>query len=356
MLHIDGSQGEGGGQMVRSSLALAAATGQPFTITNIRANRSKPGLMRQHAAAVSAVAAVCSARVQGGHAGSSELVFEPGAVRGGTHRVSVGSAGSTLLVLQAVLPVLMFADGPSVVTIEGGTHVAWAPPFDYIERVVAPVLMRLGGRIALTLERPGFYPAGGGRIRVEVEPVGTPRPVALLERGEIRTRRASVLLSGLHRSIGERQLERVREKLGWESDHTCYAQVQAHSAGTMLSLEVGSEGITELFCALGERGKSGELVADEAIEAARAYLAWGVPVGEHLADQLMVPFALAAQRGAACSFATGRLSLHATTNTEIIGRFLPGVCAARETGEGRNVVWSAGVGSGALRAETRAGA
>jgi RNA 3'-terminal phosphate cyclase (ATP) len=170
VIEIDGSFGEGGGQILRSSLALAIVTGQPVRLSNIRAGRRKPGLMRQHLTAVNAAAAICGATVDGERIGATELTFTPGAVRAGEYQFSIGTAGSTTLVLQTVLLPLLTAGGPSRIVLEGGTHNPFAPPFDFLERAYLPLINRMGPNVRATLERPGFYPAGGGRIAIEIEP------------------------------------------------------------------------------------------------------------------------------------------------------------------------------------------
>ncbi|HZL36037.1 MAG TPA: RNA 3'-terminal phosphate cyclase [Tepidisphaeraceae bacterium] len=197
LILIDGSQGEGGGQILRSALALSMLTGKPFRIENIRANRNKPGLMRQHLTAVNAAAAVCSANVSGAAIGSRELAFEPGAVRAGEYTFSVGSAGSTTLVLQTVLPPLLVAAGRSTLALEGGTHNIHAPPVDFLEYAFLPLVNRMGPRVSVTLERAGFYPAGGGRILAAIEPAEKLSPISILERGEIHHRMAKAICAGL---------------------------------------------------------------------------------------------------------------------------------------------------------------
>jgi RNA 3'-terminal phosphate cyclase (ATP) len=191
LVRIDGSAGEGGGQILRSALALALATGRPFEITNIRAGRKKPGLLRQHLTAVTAAAAVSGTQAPGARLGAGELRFTPGAIAPGEYRFAVGTAGSTTLVLQTVLPPLLVARGPSTLILEGGTHNPYAPPFDFLAKAFLPLVARMGPRVEAVLERPGFYPAGGGCIRVRVEPAPRLERLDLLERGEIhRPRRA----------------------------------------------------------------------------------------------------------------------------------------------------------------------
>jgi RNA 3'-terminal phosphate cyclase (ATP) len=186
MIHIDGSIGEGGGQILRSALGLSMATRQPFRIENIRAARAKPGLLRQHLTAVNAAVTICSATVEGNAISSRALSFEPGKVAPGDFTFSIGSAGSTMLVLQTVLPALLVAEGPTRLVLEGGTHNPFAPPMDFLEKVFLPLISRMGPQVTVVLERAGFYPAGGGRAVVHIEPVVKLQPLHLRERGAIR--------------------------------------------------------------------------------------------------------------------------------------------------------------------------
>lgn len=318
MIQIDGARGEGGGQVLRTALALSVATGRSFCIENIRAGRGKPGLRRQHLAAVRAAAAVGEAVVEGDALGSARLRFAPAGCRPGRHRFSVGSAGSATLVLQTVLPALCLADGPSSLVLEGGTHNPWAPPFDFLDRVFVPLLSRMGPRVTLHLERCGFYPAGGGRFRAGIEPVQRLAPLALTERGAIEQRRVRALLSRLPRHIAEREIERVLQALDWEYDRAEIEEMDAAGPGNVVLVECACRHVTGMFCGFGRRGVPAEKVADEAAGQARAWLAAGVPVGPHLADQLMVPMALAGGG----RFTTLPLTRHATTNLEVIDRFV----------------------------------
>ncbi len=324
LLHIDGSQGEGGGQILRSALALSMALGRPFRITGIRANRPKPGLMRQHLTAVHAAAEICSARVHGAAPASRELTFTPGPIRAGDYHFAVGTAGSTTLVLQAILPALLVAPCPSSVVVEGGTHARWAPPFEFLEGALLPVLNRMGHRVQARLERHGFYPAGGGRIRVDIAPARAPTPLRLESRGEVRSRTAAILLSKLPFDIAERELTAIRDALGWEVGPTNVQTLHnALSPGNCVTLRLECEHVTEVFCALGELGKPASAVAAEATDAAREYLAAAAPVGRHLADQLMVPLAIAAAQGAGeCSFLSLPFTPHSSTNSAVVGEFL----------------------------------
>lgn len=342
MIQLDGSQGEGGGQILRTALGLSLVTGQPFRMEKVRAGREKPGLLRQHLTAVNAAVAVGGAEVEGAALGSRELTFRPGKrpVAGGEFSFAVGTAGSAGLVLQTVLPALLTAAGPSHLTLEGGTHNPFAPPFDFLARAFLPLLNRMGPRVSATLVRPGFYPAGGGKMEVTVEPCPRLRPLELTERGEPRGRSARALIAGLARGIATRELAVVRERLGWTEEQCAVdALPEAFGPGNALILEVASEHVTEVFSGFGQRGVAAERVATVVTQEVRDYLAApGAPaVGEHLADQLLIPLALAG----AGAFTTVVPSRHTRTNVETIARFLPGVCfELREpTGEGPEGAW-----------------
>src|SRR6185503_15943515 len=190
MITIDGSQGEGGGQILRTSLTLSLVTGQPFRLENIRAGRQKPGLLRQHLTAVEAARTVGTAEVNGATPGSRTLEFRPGTVTPGNYRFAVGTAGSATLVLQTILPPLLTASGVSTLTLEGGTHNPYAPPFDFLARCFVPLIQRMGPRIDLEMGRPGFYPAGGGKFQARIEPVKRLARFDLMTRGEILQQRA----------------------------------------------------------------------------------------------------------------------------------------------------------------------
>jgi RNA 3'-terminal phosphate cyclase (ATP) len=334
MLELDGSHGEGGGQVVRTSLALSIVTGKPFRIFNLRARRSPPGLRRQHLVAVEAAARVSRARVEGAELGSRELTFVPGEVVAGEYDFPIDTAGSTTLVFQTVLPPLLCAAGPSLLTFEGGTHNPMAPPFEFLERAFLPLVRRLGPKVEAELERPGFYPAGGGRFTVTLEPVPRLQGFDLLERGAIRRQRATALVSRLPRHIAERELEQVARETGWERAALEVREVDAFGPGNAILLEVESDNVTEVFNGIGERGVPAETVASRAVQEMRRYLDAGVPVGEHLADQLLLLLALAGSG----SFATHPLSGHAATQAELIPKFLDVRIAAERTSEERRVV------------------
>lgn len=319
MLTIDGSFGEGGGQIIRSSLALSLITGKPFRIYNVRARREKPGLKPQHLMAVNAAAEIGHAKVEGAAVGAREFTFAPGEPTPGEYTFSIGTAGATTLVLQTVLPPLMLADAPSVITLEGGTHNKHAPPFDFLEKSFLPLVNRTGPHVSIELQRYGFYPPGGGRINVYVEPRTEPKRLEIYERGPVKNRRARALVVKLPASIAERELTVIREHLNWnDEEFRVETSNNALSPGNVVMIELESEHLTEIITSVGERGVRAETVAEMAALEAAKYLATGAPVGEHLADQLLIPLALA--RGG--SYITGPLSLHTTTNIAIIKKFL----------------------------------
>lgn len=319
MLTIDGSQGEGGGQILRTALALSLITQQPFRITRIRARRAKPGLMRQHLTAVRAATDIGAAEVTGAALGSMELTFVPRQVRWGEYMFDVGTAGSTTLVLQTVLPALLTAPGPSVLTLKGGTHNPQAPPFDFLARVFVPIINRAGPSVTARLLRPGFFPAGGGECTVSVSPADRLTPIELCERGRVQQVRVNAKIARLPRHIAERELEAVRKRL---SAHVLDLRVEpvadSRGPGNVVTIDIESEHITEVFTGFGERGVPAETVGARVAAAARRYLDAGVPVGEHLADQLVLPLALAGKG----SFRTQRLTPHAETNLHVVGGFL----------------------------------
>jgi RNA 3'-terminal phosphate cyclase (ATP) len=320
MLTIDGSQGEGGGQVLRSSLALSLVTGTPFRITNIRAARKKSGLMRQHLTAVRAAADVGGAQLSGAGIGSKKLTFEPKGVRPGEYHFSIGTAGSTTLVLQTVLPALLTASGASELTLEGGTHNMQAPPFDFLERTFLPLVNRMGPRIKARLERPGFYPAGGGKIVVSIKPSETLIGLDLPERGEVKRRHARAIVAKLPRHIAEREVSVMARELDWPTECLEIEEVRTSKGpGNVVMIGIECEHLTEVFTGFGQRGVSAENVASEVVSEAREYLDSGVPVGRHLADQLLLPLALSTNGGA---YRTLRPSRHTQTHVEVLRLFL----------------------------------
>ena len=340
MLTIDGSYGEGGGQVVRTSLALSAITGQPVHLVKIRAGRRKPGLMPQHLTGVRAVAKVCDAELDGAKLDSQELTFEPhSAPRAGQYTFDVaqfakgGSAGAVTLILQTVLLPLALAEGTSQVTLGGGTHVAWSPPFDYVKRVYLPTLGRMGIKAKANIERWGWYPIGGGEVKATVEGLGAgqePRlPAASLAGLDLRERGAVVRVRGLSASsnlpkhIRTRQEGAALQVLRSNGVNARFEVVDAPSKGqgTVVFLWADFENAVAGFTSLGERGKPAEQVAEEAARELVEFLHGHAALDRHLADQLVLPMALAATPS---QFTTERVTQHLLTNAWVVNQFFPG--------------------------------
>ncbi|HET9638243.1 MAG TPA: RNA 3'-terminal phosphate cyclase [Allosphingosinicella sp.] len=319
MIIIDGSEGEGGGQVLRTSLALSLVTGKPFRIEKIRANRPRPGVMRQHVTAIEAACEIGGAECEALAIGASELTFVPGRVKPGEHRFAVGTAGSTSLVLQTILPPLMLAGAPSSLVLEGGTHNIHAPPFDFLDRVFLPILNRMGPRVTARLVRSGFYPAGGGRIEVEIEPSPALTRLDLLERGELRSVMARAIVAALPGEIAVRELASVEKILGWPEESRRIEQLpERDGPGNILILEAVFDGATELVSGFGQLGLPAQSVGEKAAKRMAGYLASTAVAGPYLADQLLLPMALAGGG----SFTTVKPSKHSLTGAEVIAKFL----------------------------------
>ena len=320
MIIIDGSEGEGGGQVLRTALSLSLVTGQPFRISNIRANRSRTGVMRQHLTAIEAACAIGGANCDDLDLGAAELSFEPGAVKSGEYNFAVGSAGSTSLVLQTVLTPLLLAARPSHLVLEGGTHNIYAPPFDFIERAFLPIINRMGPRVTARLKRPGFYPAGGGRIEVDIEPVAALKPLELIDRGELRRVEARAMIAGLPGKIAVRELAAVEKLLGWPADARKIIQLPERAGpGNIIMAEAEFEHVTEITSGFGKLGVPAEAVGEHAARRMAGFLASTAAVGPYLADQLLLPMALAGGG----RFTTVKPSKHSRTAAAVISKFLP---------------------------------
>ncbi len=318
MIAIDGSQGEGGGQILRTSLALAAITGTPVRIERIRARRPKPGLQRQQLVAVQAAARVCNGQLEGAELNSREITFSPQAPCAGTYAFDIGSAGSTTLVLQTVLPILLCADAASTVTIRGGTHNSMAPPIEFLQESFLPALHRCGISAIIVLERHGFHPAGGGAMRATIQPWQAQAPLVLEERGKALGRRAEVLLAHLPAHVASREAETMKHGLHWSHPEVAEREVAADGPGNAIVARLRYANLTAVFTAFGELRKPAEQVASECVKQVRRYAEGEAPVCEHLADQLLLPLAL----GAGGRFRTVTPSEHTWTNAAIIELFL----------------------------------
>jgi len=331
LLHIDGSSGEGGGQLLRSALALSLVTGTPFRIDKIRAGRGKPGLLRQHLTSVNAAAAIGAAKVEGASLGSTALEFHPTGITPGEFHFDIGTAGATTLVLQAALPALARAKAPSSIVLTGGTHVPWSPPVEFVVQVLAPVLRSIGVHLEVELVRPGYYPAGGGELRVHVTPAASFAALELMERGPERARRLTAVVNHLSGRIAEREAATVRESIAFDDgDARVVVERRSPGPGNVVFAVFSFDSVTELVSAIGAKDTSAEQVAAEVVSEARAYLSHDAPVGEHLADQL-IPWLAIAGRG---RFRTAALSSHARTQLDVVKLFLGDVLRVEESERG----------------------
>ncbi len=323
MIEIDGSQGEGGGQILRTSLALSVLTGKPFKLINIRANRAKPGLQPQHLMCVKAAGAICGANFKGAAVGSSVLYFEPGDVQSGEYLFTIGTAGATSLVLHTVyLPLALRGASPSVVRVTGGTHNPHTPCHHFNAITWGGYLQRIGIAIEQEMVRPGFYPRGGGEIRAVIQPCSHVDGLTLLECPELTTAGGFSAVANLPESIARRQAQRVSSKLkrekieshipieGWEG---------SLGSGTVAAVIFRQAPVPTLFFGLGERGKSAESVADDAVEEALRFREAKAPVDPHSADQLLLPLVFSPD---ASEYRTSQITRHLTTNIDTIRRFV----------------------------------
>jgi len=293
LIEIDGTRGEGGGQLLRGALALAVATGRGFRIEEIRRSRRRPGLMRQHLTAVQAAAAICGARVDGAELGATTLVFEPGPARAGRYEFAIGTAGSSVLVLQAIVPALARLAEPSRITVSGGTHNPLAPTFEFLRDALAPQLAAIGWSVAYTLVRHGFYPAGGGELVAEIAPARDAQRLVLVERGERRSHTVRAIVAHLSRDIALRELTTFCARMNWEADPRSIVSIDDSAGpGNLIEATVRYEHVTEVVTSIGERERSAEQVANRCADELQGYLRTTAPVGEHLLDQLLVPMAL----------------------------------------------------------------
>jgi RNA 3'-phosphate cyclase len=317
MLHLNGAYGEGGGQLVRTSLSLAALLGEPVKITGIRAGRAKPGLRPQHLTGVKALAQISRAEVEGATLGSRELTFKPRTIKSGDFFFDVaektGSAGAVTLVSQALLPPLLAGRAATTLTIRGGTHVAWSPPVHYLMHVFLPALAELGANVTLTLARWGWYPRGGGEIRLTINPVAGLASRQWLTPPALADFQALSAASKVPYHVIQRQAKRLKERLGAGLP---VAEVEAES------LDPGSFvfvwGPRAGFAALGVRGKPAEKVADEAVGEFLSFDSRQAALDRHLADQIVLYLARAAGTSV---FTTAEITSHLVTNLWVIEQF-----------------------------------
>jgi RNA 3'-terminal phosphate cyclase (ATP) len=321
LIAIDGAQGEGGGQVLRTALALSALTGQGFEITQIRARRARPGLRPQHLAAVRAASLICQAKVGGAFDGSPDLRFEPGALTSGRFRLEIATAGAATLVLQTIVAPLATASQGSDVEVTGGTHVPSSPSYHYLTRHWAAVVARLGLRPRFELVRAGFYPPGGGEIRAEVPPWPRPAGLSLEHRGPLVEIIGTSGAGKVKGDVAQRYADAAREKL-WEArrleSRWEVLDLPAASPGSFLLLEAVFEEGRAAFGFLGERGLRAEVLGDRAARTLLAFLDTEAAVDPHLADQLAVPLAIGGGGG---RVTTNIVTAHLVTVAAVVTLF-----------------------------------
>lgn len=304
--------------MLRTALSLSMATGQAFRMVSIRGQRRKPGLMRQHLTCVRAAREISSGTATGAEIGSTELTFHPGKLRGGDYHFAIGTAGSTGLLFQTLLPALLLADAPSRLRLEGGTHNPLAPPFEFLERVFLPALRRMGADATISLVESGFAPAGGGCIESNINPCARLTPCELHERGDLQGMRIRVPIRNLSAAIGQRMLEAALEKFPG-TDAAVEVREPGPGRGVCCLVEADFEHASELTSGFGEQGVAAEKIGARAAKSMHDFIGTGAVVGRQLADQLLLPMALAG----AGSFTTMAPDEHVPTNIVVIEHFLP---------------------------------
>ncbi len=327
MITIDGAAGEGGGQVLRTALGLSLVTGRSFQINNIRGKRKRPGLLRQHLTAVLAAQEIGQAEVSGAEIKSDKLCFRPGAIKAGNYHFAIGTAGSCTLVFQAIMPALLMAKGCSKITLEGGTHNPFAPSFDYLQETFFPLLQKMGVKLNAELERPGFYPAGGGKIHISIEPTDHLTPLKLEKFSNIRFK-AKAICAELPGHIGLRELKTIQSKLNISEEETELIQLHKYGPGNVVSIYAHSDQLTELFVGFGQKNIRAERVAGRIVGQVRNYLEAGVAVGPHLADQLLIPLILAGEG----QFLTCKPTEHTLTNIKVIKEFFDQEIAVSQLG------------------------
>lgn len=322
MIEIDGSEGEGGGQILRSALALSVLTRRPFKLVNIRANRSKPGLQPQHVMCVKAAGAISGAIYKGATNGSAVLYFEPNTVTPGKYTFGIGTAGATALVLNTVaLPLALRGSEASEVTVTGGTHTTHAPCYHFLETTWAAYMHRMGVEVELEMVRPGFYPRGDGEIRAVIHPCSRVTGVNLTTCPELTTAGGFSAFAGLPESVGRRQAKRLSARLKAEGveSHVPLEEWEAANPGTVAAVTFRQAPVPPLFFGLGERGKPAESVADDAADEAIRFRDANCPVDPHSADQLLLPLVFSTD---ASEYRTSEITRHLTTNIATVRKFV----------------------------------
>jgi RNA 3'-terminal phosphate cyclase (ATP) len=321
MIQIDGSFGEGGGQILRTSLTLSLIKGQPFEIYNIRARRKNPGLQPQHLKCIEAAALISKGKAKGDKKGSLRLIFEPGEVIPGDYHFEIGTAGSTSLVLQTIYLPLALAKTASNISITGGTHVSWSPIHHFLSLHWAQYLSKIGFEVKLKMDRAGFYPKGDGKIRAEIFPVEKLKPLELINRGELKEISGFSAVANLDYSIAERQrnqsLKRL-ERMGYDAK-IAIENIPSRHKNTMMLLQAEFDNGSGCFTSLGAIGKRAEKVADEAVDDLLEYLNSDGCIDKYLADQLVLPLSIIPGES---FFSTAKITNHFLTNIAVVKQFL----------------------------------
>jgi RNA 3'-phosphate cyclase len=321
MIEVDGSYGEGGGQIIRTAVSLSALTEKPVHIFNIRANRQPPGLKAQHLTGVNAVASICNAKVTGTEMGSTELTFQPGEIKGGTYEWDIGTAGSIPLVLQALMPALLFSKKEFSISIIGGTNVKTSPPIDYFQHIFCDYIAKMGAKIKFEIKRYGFYPKGGGVVKLRVEPTGL-TPIEIIERGELKQTdiQDSIASKDLEKAhVAERQVNGFKKEFGeskYKKTFTKYVDTfstgsSIHAHNSYENCKIGSE-------ALGERGKPAEEVGSECAKKLKKEISYDSTLDTHMLDQIIPYMAMLGGK-----FKFGEITSHAKTNIWVTEKFIP---------------------------------
>lgn len=322
---IDGATGEGGGQILRTSLSLSAITGKPFKMVNVRAKRAKPGLKRQHLTCLKADAEICGAEVEGAEVGSMNVSFKPGKIVAGKYRFEVGTAGSVTLVAQTVLPILLCADGESEVVITGGTHVPMSPCWEYFAKAYLPQVRAMGAEVEARLVKHGFYPAGGGEIVMTIKPWCTARPYELVDRGQLQGARVIARVANLHPDIATTEVDIVTSQLRCVAFTAESGKVESVGPGNYCAVALSYGNVNFVTSEIGTYDRSRRAVANGVVSATKTYLGTGCAADVHLSDQILLPIVLAGDRigtGVCGRFTMpGKRSLHFDTNWDVIGKF-----------------------------------
>lgn len=322
MIKIDGGYGEGGGQILRTAISLSCLLKQPIEIYNIRKGRKKPGIQPQHLTSIRAAKKISNAYTEGDRIGSLNLIFSPNEIKGGDYSFDIGTAGSISLVIQTIILPLSTAPTNSTIEIIGGTHVPWSPPFHYLKEIFIPILGKMGFDIKLFIEKWGWYPIGGGKVRAEIKSVKDLTPISITERGRLKGIKGISAVSNLPLSIAERQKEeglKILRRNGIDADIEI-VNAPSNGKGTFFFLLAGYENSFAGFSALGEKGKRAEEVSMEACKEFFAFNNSAGALDPRISDQIIPCLCLIKGESA---FTTARITRHLHTNIWLVKEFLP---------------------------------